>query len=148
MSDFLQPCGLQHTRLPCLSPTLRAYSSPRPASVIPSNHLILCHPLLQSFPVVGCFPMSRFFTPDGQSIGVSASSSVLPMNIPSGLINRLDLPAVQATLKSLLQHHSSKPSIVRHSSFLYSPAFTSIMTTGKTTALTRWTFVGKVMCLF
>ena len=121
MSDFLRPCGLQHTRLPCPFPNPGAYSSSCPAcwwchptissSVVPfSSHL-------QSFPVLGSFPMSWFFTSGGQSTGVSASASALPMNIPLGFINRLDLLAAQATLKRLLQYHSSKVSILWHSAF-------------------------------
>ena len=90
--------------------------------VMPSNHLILCHPVLlplQSFPASGSFPTSPFFTSGGQSIEVSASASVLPMNIldwfPLGWTGWI-LP-VQGTLKSLLQHHSSKASILRCSVF-------------------------------
>ena len=93
--------------------------------------------------------MSQFFASGGQSIGVSASASVLPMN--SGLISFrmdwLDLLAVQESLKSLLQHHSSKPSILRHSAFFIVQLSHPYMTTGKTIALTRQTFVGKVMSL-
>ena len=85
MSNSLWPYGLQHTRLPCPSPTLRAYSNSCPLSR-------LCHPTitssvvpfssrLQSFPASGSFPMSQFFTSSGQSIGTSASASVLPVNI-------------------------------------------------------------------
>ena len=99
--------------------------------VMPSNHLILWHPLwlLPSiFPASGSFQMSWFFTSGGLSIGVSASASVLPMNIqglfPLGF-GWFDLLAVQGTLKSLLQHHSSKASILQHS-FLHSPTLTSI----------------------
>ena len=83
-------------------------------SVMPSNHLILCcpFPLLPSiFSALGSFPMNQFFASGGQSIGVSASASVLPMNIQDLISFRmawLDLLAVQGTLKSLLQHHSSK----------------------------------------
>ena len=89
--------------------------------VIPSNHLILCHPLLlpPSFPASGSFQMSQLFASGGQSNGVSASTSVLPMNIqdlfPLGFW--LDLLAVQGTFKSLLQHHSSKVSFLQCSSF-------------------------------
>ena len=94
--------------------------------------------------------MSQFFTSGGQSIGVSASASVLPMNIqdwfPLGW-TWLDLLAVQGTLKSLLQHHSSKASILRHSAFFIVQFSHTHMTTGKTIALTEWTFVGKVMSL-
>ena len=124
MSDFLLPHGLQHARLPCPSPTPRAYSNSCPLSQ-------WCHPTisssvipfssrLQSFPASGSFQMSQFFTSGGQSIGVSASASVLPMNIQglmSFRMNWLDLLAVQGTLKSLLQHHSSKASILWLSAF-------------------------------
>ena len=91
--------------------------------------------------------MSQFFTSDGQSIGVSASASVLPMNTLSFRIDWLDLLAVQVTLKSLLQHHSSKASILWCSAFFKVQLSHPYMTTGKTIALTRQTFVGKVMTL-
>ena len=94
--------------------------------------------------------MSQFFTLGGQIIRVSASASVLPHEY-SGLISFrmdwLDLLAVQGTLKSLLQHHSSKASILWCSAFLIVQLSHPYMTTGKTTALTRQTFVGKVMSL-
>ena len=92
--------------------------------------------------------MSQLFTLGSQSIGVSASTSVLPMKHP-GLISFrmdwLDLLAVQETLKSLLQHHSSKASILRRSAFFTVQLSHPYMSTGKTIALTRQTFVGKVM---
>ena len=132
---------------------------------MPSNHSSSVVPFScpQSFPASGSFRMSQLFTSSGQSIGVSCSASVLPLNI-QGLIafrtDWLDLLAVQGTLKSLLQHHSSKPSILWHSAFFFSLSFFFFysaffmvqlshpyMTTGKTIALTRWTFVGKVMFL-
>ena len=94
--------------------------------------------------------MSQFFASGGQSIGVSASASVLPMNIPgliSFRIDRFDLHSVQGTLKSLLQHHSSKASILWCSAFFTVQLSNPYMTTGKTIALTRWTFLGKVMSL-
>ena len=95
--------------------------------------------------------MSQFFTSGGQSIGVSASASVLPMNY-SGLISFridwFDLLAVQGTLKSLLQHHNSKASILWHSAFFMVQLSHPYMTTGKTIALTTQTFVGKVMSAF
>ena len=80
-SDSFQPHEQQHTRLPCQWWSLLKFMSIE--SVMPSNHLILCHTLfcLQSFPAAGSFPMSQFFTSGGQSIRVSASASVLPMNI-------------------------------------------------------------------
>ena len=94
--------------------------------------------------------MSQFFPSGGQSIRVSALASVLPINIQdliSFRMNWLDLLAVQGTLKSLLQHHSSKASILRRSTFFIVQLSHPYMTTGKTKALTRWTFVGKVMSL-
>ena len=82
VSNSLQPPALQHARPPCPSPTPRVYSNSSTELVMPSNHLILCRPLLlQSFPASGSFPMSQYFASGGQSIGVSASPSVLPMNI-------------------------------------------------------------------
>ena len=91
--------------------------------------------------------MSQFFASGGQSIGVSASASVLPMNIQSFRMDWLDLLAVQGTLKSLLQHHSSKASILQGSAFFTVQLSHPYMNTRKTIALTRWTFVGKVMFL-
>ena len=98
MSDSLLSHGLQHTRPPCPSPTPGVYSNSCPLieSVMPSNHLILCHPFLlppSSFPASGSFPMSQFFTSGGQSI--EASASVLPMYIqdwfPLGLAGLISL---------------------------------------------------------
>ena len=94
--------------------------------------------------------MSQFFTSGGQSIGVSASDSVLPMNILRADFFRmdwLDLRAVQGTLKSFLQHHSSKASILWCSAFFLVQLSHPYMTPGKTIALTRQTFVDKVMSL-
>jgi len=150
MSDFLRPHGLQHTRPPCPSPTSRAYSDSCPSSR-------WCHPTisssvfplfshLQSFPASGSFPRSRFFTSGGQSIGVSASASVLAMNIQD--ISPLQLVGSPCRrTKSLLQHHSSKASILRCSAFFIVQLAHPYMTTGKAIALTRWTFVGKIMSL-
>ena len=119
--------------------------------VMPSNHLLLCHPLLllpSIFPGSGSFQMSHLFASGGQSIG-SFSFNILPSNEHSGLISFrigwLDLLAVQGTLKSLLQHHSSKASILWHSAFFIVQLSHPYMTTGKTIALTRWTFVDKVI---
>ena len=152
MSDSLWPHGLQHARPRCLSPTTRVDLNLCPLSW-------WCHPTLsfsvvpfysclQSFPASGSFPMSQLFTSGGQSIGVSASASVLPMNtwgLSSFRMDWLALLAVQGTLKSLLQHHSSKASILQCSSFFIVQLSHPYMTTGKTIALTRWTFVSKVM---
>ena len=152
VSDSLWLHGLQHTRIPCPSPTPRVYANSCPLSQ-------WCHPTisssvvpfsrLQSFPATGSFPVSQFFTSGGQSIGVSASTSVLPMNIqnwfPLGWTGWIS--AVQGTLKSLLQHHSSKASILLHSAFFIVQFSLPSVTTGKTMALTRQIFVSKVMSL-
>ena len=104
----------------------------------------------QSFPASGSFPMSQFFTSGGQKYW-SFSFSISPSNEYSGLISPrmgwLDLLAVQGTLKSLLQHHSSKALILWCSDFFIVQLPHPYMTTGKTITLTRWTFVCKVMCL-
>ena len=122
-------------------------------SVMPSNHLILCHPLLlppSIFPTIRVFSnesVLRIRWPKYWSF----SFSISPSNEYSGLISFrmdwLDLLAVQGTLKSLLQHHNSKASILWHSAFLIVPFSHPYMTAGKTIALTRRTFVGKVMSL-
>ena len=94
--------------------------------------------------------MSQFFTSGAPSIGVSASASVLPMNVQDFIsfkIDWLDLLTIQGTLKHLLQHHSSKASILRCSAFFMVQLSHPYMTTGKTIALTRWTFAGKLMSL-
>ena len=111
-----------------------------------SNRVILCHPLLHPpsvFPSIRGFPKCRFFASGGQSIGTSASPSVFPMNIQDWF----DFLAVQGTLKSLVQNHSSKVSILQHSDFFIVQLSHPYMTTGKTIALTRRSFVGKVMSL-
>ena len=113
------------------------------------------HPLsfsscLQSFPASGSFPVSHFFVSSGQSIGASASN-ISPSNEYSGLIffriDRFDFLAVQGTLKSLLQYHSSKASILWCLAFFIVQISHPFMTTGKTIALTTWTFVNKAMSL-
>ena len=152
-SNSLRPRGLQHTRLPCPSPTPGAYSDSYPLVVMPSNHLILCHPLLlppSIFPSIMvfssesvlCIRWSKYWS---FSFSISISSEY------SGLISFrmdwLDLLAVQRTPKSLLQHHSSKVSILQCSAFFMVQLSHPYMTTGKTIALTRWTVVGKIMSL-
>ena len=145
MSDSLQPHRLQHTRLPCSFTISRSLLKLMSIElVMPSNHLILCCPLL--FPSV--FSSIRVFSKESV-LRIrwpkywSFSFSISLFNEYSGLISfrmdLLDLLAVQGTLTSLLQHHSSKASILRHSA--------PYMTNGKTIALTRQTFVGKVMSL-
>ena len=120
---------------------------------MPSNYLILCHPLLL---LPSIFPSIRVFSNESAlcircSKYWSFSFNISPSNEHSGLISfrmdLLDLLAVQGTLKSLLQHHSSKASILQRSAFFIVQFSHPYMTTGKTIALTRWTFVGKVMSL-
>ena len=153
MSDSLRPHESQHTRPPCPSPTPGIHSNSRPSSP-------WCHPAISSFVV----PFSS--CPQSLPASVFSSESTLRMswpkywsfsfsNIPSkehpGLISFridwLDLLAVQGTLKSLLQHHSSKASVLQCWAFFTVQLSHPYMTTGKTIALTRWTFVGKVMSL-
>ena len=131
-------------------------SLPKPMSfelVMPSNHLILCHPLL---PLPSIFPSIMVFSSESVlrirwpkywsfSFNISLSNEC-PGLIPFRM-DWLDLLEVQGTLKSLLQHHSSKASILRHSAFFIVQLSHPYMTTGKTVVLTRWTFVGKVMSL-
>ena len=122
--------------------------------VIPSNHLILCHPLLF---LPSIFPSNRVFSND-VALYIrwpkyrSYSLNIKPSNEYSGLISFridwLDLLTVQGTLKRLLQHHSSKASILRSSAFIMVQFSHLYITTGKTIPLTRWTFVGKVYLCF
>ena len=122
-------------------------------SMMPSNYLILCHPLLL---LPSICPSIRIFSNES-TLRIrwpkywSFSFSISPSNEYPGLISFrmdwLDLLAVQGTLNSLLQHHSSKASILQCSAFCIVQLSHPYMTTGKTIALTRWTFVGKVMSL-
>ena len=121
---------------------------------MPSNHPILCHPLLllpSIFPIIRVFSNESVLRTRWPKYW-SFNFSISPSNEYSGLISFrtdwLGLLAVQGTLKSLLQHHSSKASILQHSAFLTVQLSYPYMTTGKIIALTRRTFVGKVMCLF
>ena len=122
-------------------------------SVMPSNHLILCHPLLL---LPSIFPSTRVFSNESALLirwpkYWNFSFNINPTNEHPGLISFkmdwLELLTVHGTLKSLLQHHSSKASILQCSAFFTVQLSHPYMTTGKTTALTRWTFVGKVMSL-
>ena len=151
--QFFWPRGLQHVRPRCPSPTSRVYSNSCPlsrwchltisSSVVPFSHL-------QSLPASGSFPMSVLHIrwPKYWSF----SFSVSPSNEYSGLISFrmdwLDLLAVQGNLRSLLQHHSSKASILWHSAFFIVQLSHPYMTTGKTIALTRQTFFLKVMSTY
>ena len=123
-------------------------------SVMPSNHLILCCPLLLLPPIP---PSIRVFSSES-TLHISwpkycsFSFYIRPSNEHPGLISFrtdwLDFLAVQGTVKSLLQHHSSKAPILQHSAFFTAQLSHPYMTTGKTIALTRWTFVGKVVSAF
>ena len=130
------PGLLVHHQLPEFTQTLVH----RVSDAIQPSHSVVPFSCLQSFPTSQSFQMSQFLSSGGQSIGVSTSASVLPMNIQDWL----DLLAVQGTLKSLLQYHSSKTSILQCLALQLSNPY---MTTGKTIALTSRTFVGKVMSL-
>ena len=136
-----------HHQFPKLAQTMSI------GSMMPSNHLIICHPL---FLLLSIFFSIRVFI--NESVLLirwpkywSFSFSINPSNEYSGLtsfrMDWLDLLAVQGTLKSLLQHHSSKASILQCSAFFIVQLSHPYMTTGKTIALTRWTFVGKIMSL-
>ena len=143
MSDSLQHHELQHARPPCPSPTPGVHPNPCPLSrwchpTISSSVLLFSYP--QSSPASGSFQVSQLFASGGQNTGVSASTSVLPTNTRDWSPFRmdwLDLFAVQGTLKILLQHHSSKASILRRSAFFIVQLSHPYMTTGKTMALIR-----------
>ena len=138
ISDSWWPHGLQHARPPCPSPAPGDYSNSRPLSrwchPTISSSVIPFSSCLRSFPASGSFQMSHLFASGGQSIRVSAigilSFSISPSSEHSGLISfrmdLLDLLAVQGTLKSLLQHHSSEASILLRSAFFIVPTLTSI----------------------
>ena len=154
MSDSLRPHGLPHARPPCPSPAPGVYSNSVCIElVMPSNHLILCRPLLF---LPSIFSSIRVFSNDSVlHISwlkyCSFSFSINSSNEYSGLIffrmDWLNLLAVQGTLKSLLQYHNTKASILWCSAFFIVQLSHPCMTTGKTRALTRWTFVDKVMSL-
>ena len=153
MSHFLWPHGLQHTRLPVHHQLPELTQLMSFESVMPSSHLILCRPLLL---LPSIFPSTWVFLNESvlcirSPKDWSFSFSISPSNEYSALISFridwLDLLAVRGTLKSLLQHHNSTASILRHSAFFMVQLLHPYMTTGKTIRLTRWTFVGKVMSL-
>ena len=153
MSDSLWPRGLKHTRLPCPSPSPRVWSNSCPLRWS-------CHPTISSWnPLLllsSIFPSMKVFSNES-ALRIRAkkhwsfSFSISPSNEYSGLISFriywFDLFAVQGTLKSLLQHHSSKASVLQCSAFFMVQFSYPYMTTGKTIALTMQTFVGKVMSL-
>ena len=153
MSDSLQPRGLQHARLPYPSSSPRACSNSCPSSQwchpIISSSVVPFSSCLQSFPASGSFLSSQIFASGDQTIGASASASVRPVNIqdwcPLGWTGWISLQAKR--LSSLLQHHSSKASILRHSAFFMVQFSHSYVTTEKTIALYIEIFVGKVTSL-
>ena len=149
MSNSLRSHEMQHARPPCPLPTLRVYPNSYPSSWC-------CHPTIsssivpfsscpQSLPASGSFQMSQLFAWGGQSIGVSASASVLPMNTQDwsslGWTGWISLQS--KGLKSLLQHHSSKASILWRSALFTVQLSHPYMTTGKTIALTKRTLWAK-----
>ena len=156
-SSVAQSCPTLCNRIDCSMPGFPVHLNSQSLrklmpieSVMPSNHLIFCCPILL---LPSVFLSIRAFS--NESVlhirwpkHWSFSSSISPLNEYSGLIffrkDWLDLLAVQGTLKSLLQHHSSKASVLRHSAFFMVQLSYPYMTTGKTIALTRWTFVSNV----
>ena len=154
VSESLQPHGWQHTRPPCSTDSRSLLKLMSIKLVMPSNHLILSRPLLLLSSII---PSIRVFSNES-ALCIrwpkywSFSFSISPSNEYSGLISFrmhwLDLLVVQGTLKTLLQHHSSKVSILQPSAFFIVQLSYPYVTTGKTIALTRRIFVDKVMSLF
>ena len=154
MSNSLQPHESQHTRPPCPSPTPRVYPNSCPLSwwchPIISSSVIPFSSCLQSFPASGSFPMTQFFASGGQSIGVTASISVLPMNIQDWFpLEWTDWISLQfkglsrVFSNSTVQNHQ----FFGHSGFFMVQLSHPYLTTEKTIALIIWAFVGKVMSL-
>ena len=151
VSHSFRPREPWHARPPCPSPTPGVY----PDSCLLSQW---CHPTIsssatsfsscpQSFPASGSFPVSQLFPSGGQSTGFNIRPSNEHSELISFRMDWLDLLAVQGTLKNLIQHHSSKTSILRHSAFFIVQLSHPYMTTGKAIALTIWTCASKVMSL-
>ena len=152
VSDSLRLHELQHTRPPCPSPTPGVNPNTSIESVMPSSHLILCHPPLRPTtpPSIRVFSNESTLHMRWPKYWSFSFSIILSKEYPGLISFRMDwlnLLGVQGTLKSLLQHHSSKASILRHSAFFTVQLSHPYMTTGKTIALTRRTLVGKVMSL-
>ena len=153
MSNSLRPHRLQPTRLPCPSLYSELLKHMSIKSVMPSNHLILCHPLcllpsiFLNIRVFSKESVLRIRWPNYWSFSFNISSSNEYSGLISSRMDWLDLLAVQGTLKSLFQHNSSNASTLQHSAFFIVQLLHPYMTTGKTIVLTRWTFVGKVMSL-
>ena len=160
-SSITQSCPTLCNPMNCTIPNhpdiTNSRSPPKPISiesVMSSNHLILCHPLLLLHSI---FPSIRIFSnesalrmrwPKYWSFSFNISPSSEYSRLITFRMDRLDLLADQRTLKSLLQHHSSKASILQHSASFIVQLSHPYMTTGETRALTSWTFVGKIMSAF
>ena len=152
MWDSLRLHGLQHARFPCPSPTPRACSDSCPSSQWCHPTISSCHPLLlpsifSSIRVLSSESALHIRWPKYWSFSFNISPSNEHPGLTSFRIDWLDLLEVPGTLKSLLQHHSSKASILRHSAFFIVQLSHPYMTTGKIIVLTGQTFVGKVMSL-
>ena len=152
LSSSQQPHGWRHARLPCPSPSTGVCSNScllsRWCHLTTSSSLASFSSCLQSFPALASFPMSRLLALGGQSIGASASYSFQWIfRLIFFRIDRFDLLAVQGSLKSLLWHHNLKTSILQCSAFFMGQLSHLYMITGKTIALTRQTFVAKMMFL-
>ena len=153
MPDSLRPHGLQHPRPPCPSPAPRVYPNSCPSSQWCHPTITSCHPLLLQpsiFPSIRVFSNEsalRIRWPKYWSFSFNISSSNEHPGLLSFRMDWLDLLAVQGTLKSLLQHHSLKASILWCSAFFTVQLSHPYVTPGKTMALIRWTFVDKVMSL-
>ena len=152
MSDSLPPYELQHATLPCPSPTPGVHPHPCPSSQWCHPAISSCYPLLLTpiFPSIRVFsnkPARRIRWPKYWSFSFNISPTDEHPGLISFRMDWLDLLAVQGTLKSLFQHHSSKASILLCLAFFIVHLLHPYMATGKMIALTRWTFVGKVMSL-
>ena len=153
VSNSLWPHRFQNARLPCPSPSLRACSNSCPMSQwyhpIILSFVITFSSCLQSFPAPGSFLMSWLSTSGGQSTG--ASASVLLMNIydwfPLRLTGLISLQSKGLSMKSLFQYHNLKASILQRSAFIMVQLSHPYMTSGKTTAMTNWIFLGKVISM-
>ena len=154
MSNSMWPHGLQYTRLPFFTVSWSLLRFMLIESVMLYNHLILCHPLLflpSVFSSIRVFPNElalRTWWPTYWSFSYSNSPSNEYSGLISFKIDCFDLLAVQGTLKSLLQHHSSKASVIQCSAFFIVQLSHPYMTTENTIALTIWTFVSKVVAQF
>ena len=149
VSDSLRHHGLQHARLPCPSPTARACSNScssgwwRHLTISSCHPLLLLSSILPSIRVFSNESVLRFRWPKYWSFSFSISPSNEYPELASFRIDWFDLLSVQGTLKSLLQHHSSKASVLRHSTFFMVQLSHPYMTAGKTTALTIWTLLAN-----